>query len=123
MTAADRKRIHEAVAEAERGTTARIGVRFVADESVDAFERAKAEFEAIGMHRHETRNAALILVAPKAKRFAVIGDEQLHARVGDAFWTDTVAAMQPHFREGSIGDAVVLGLHRLGAEMKRHFPS
>lgn len=123
MTSHDRERIHAALRDAERGTTARVGVRFVSDESVDAFERAKAEFEAAGMHRHEHRNAALILVAPKARRFAVIGDERLHGRVGADFWTETVEAMQPHFRDGKIADAVITGVERVGAEMKRHFPS
>lgn len=123
MTAADRKRIHDALLDAERGTTARVGVRFIADENVDAFERAKSEFESAGMHRHEARNAALILVAPKAKRFAVIGDERLHESVGASFWTETVEAMQHHLRQGAIADAVIAGLQRLGVEMKRYFPS
>ena len=123
MTSRERERIQAALRDAERGTTARVSVRFVPDESLDAFERAKAEFEAAGMHRHEHRNAALILVAPKAKRFAVIGDERLHGHVGSGFWTETVEAMKPHFREGNIADAVVTGVERVGAEMKRHFPA
>ena len=44
----------------------------------------------MGLHRHETENAALILVAPKARRFAILGDRALHDRVGDDFWNDLV---------------------------------
>lgn len=121
MTRPDRARIERALHEAEHGTTARVGVRFVDSERLDAFERAKEEFEHAGLHHRERRNAALILVAPRARSFAVIGDAGLHERVGDAFWTATVAAMQPYFAKGDVTTAVVTGLHALGDQFRKHF--
>lgn len=121
MTKAERARIYDAMARAQSGTTARVAVRFVPDSNVDAFERAKIEFEGAGMHGHPGRNAALILVAPKARAFAVIGDRELHARVGDAFWNQTVADMRERFAAGDLTGAVVAGLDRLGAALHEHF--
>ena len=121
MTAADRARIHDAMVRAEDGTNARVAVRFIPDAKIDALERAKAEFEKAGMHGHEPRNAAMILVAPNARNFAIIGDRELHARVGDGFWDEAVADMREHFSRGDITGAVVAGLDRLSVALHEHF--
>ena len=121
MTRSERERIARAIAEAEEGTTGRIAVRVIPDATVDAFERAKAEFGRIGLHRHDDGNAALIFVAPKARRFAVIGDRALHERVGDAFWGDVVNELQPYFARGEISNGVVHAVGRLGEAFKAHF--
>ncbi len=121
MTSADRARIHDAMVRAESGTNARVAVRFIPDAKVDALERAKAEFEKNGMHGHAPRNAALILVAPKARAFAMIGDRELHARVGEAFWDEAVEEMRKRFAAGDTPGAVVAGLDRLNVALHEHF--
>lgn len=123
MTSQDRRRIAAAIGQAEDGTHGRIAVRLIPDDSVDAFERAKSEFERIGMARHEPRNAALILVAPRARKYAVLGDRALHERVGDAFWNDLVAELQPIFARNDLTGAVLRGVERLGSAFKEHFAS
>lgn len=121
MTKSERALVQAALERAQAGTNARVAVRFVPDEGVDAFERAKTEFEKAGLHQHEHRNAALFLVAPKARRFAVIGDRALHERVGDDFWNRTVSAMQPHFAHGDLVGGLVAGLDCLGGALREHF--
>ncbi len=121
MTKDDRKRIDDALHRAEAGTSSRIAVRVVPDASLDAFERAKAEFLAGGMHTHPGANAALILVAPKARTFAVLGDRALHERVGQPFWEQIVAQMSAAFKSGTPADAIVLGVDRLGDALHEHF--
>src|SRR5690349_13729684 len=121
MTGSERRRIAAAIANAENGTTGRIAVREIFDADVDAFERAKAEFGKIGMHLLPQANGALVLVAPKARRFAVIGDRALHARVGDAFWNSVVDDSRMHFANGAIADGVVAAVERIGDALKKHF--
>lgn len=121
MTSADRRRIASAIARAEEGTSGRIAVRLLPDDSLDAYARAKAEFERIGMGRHERRNSALILVAPRARQYAVLGDRALHARVGDAFWRDVVGEMQPLFARDDPTGAIVHCVERIGAALREHF--
>ena len=121
MRRSDRARIAGAIARAEEGTTGRIAVRIVPDATVDAFERAKGEFGRIGLHRHEGANAALILVAPKARWFAVVGDRALHELVGDAFWNDLIAQTQPYFARGAVTDGIVNAVGRLGDALATHF--
>lgn len=122
MTTQDRGRIAKAIAAAEAETTGRIAVRIVPDKGgIDAFERAKREFGRHGLHLHEHENAALVLVAPKARRFAVIGDRALHARVGDGFWNDVVAEMRPYFARDAVADGIVHAVERIGHELHAHF--
>jgi uncharacterized membrane protein len=113
--------IVKAIAAAEDGTTGRIAVREIPDRSVDAFERAKREFGRIGLQRHEHGNAALILVAPKARRFAIVGDRALHERVGDAFWNDVVEKSTPFFARGETEAGILYAVARLGEVLHAHF--
>ncbi len=122
MTRDERDRITRALAEAEDGTTGRIAVRVIPDRAVDAFERARREFVQVKLHRHRPANAALILVAPKARRFAVIGDRALHQRVGDAFWQSIVEETSPYFARGEVSEGVVHAIKRIGEALHGHFP-
>lgn len=123
MTRPERDRISKAIASAENGTSGQIAVRVIPDRAVDAFERATSEFARIGLHRRERQNAALVLIAPNARRFAVIGDRALHARVGDAFWNDVIEQTQPYFARGAIADGAVHAVTRIGEAMREHFAS
>ena len=121
MTPEERAAISRGIAEAEAGTTGRIAVRVVPDVHVDAFERAKHEFEEIGLHRYRHANAALILVAPKARRFAVLGDRALHERVGDAFWNDVAEHSGAYFARGELREGILYAVGRIGAAFHDHF--
>jgi len=121
VTRAEGGRIDAAIAQATAGTTGHIAVRVVAEKDVDAFERAKAEFEHRGLHRAKDRNAALVLVAPKARSFAVLGDRALHERVGEPFWRELVDEMQPYFARDAIADGIVHAVTRLGGALHAHF--
>lgn len=121
MTAKERRSIAAAIAKAEDGTTGRIAVRLIPDSSVDAFERAQHEFRRIGLHRHEHGNGALILVAPKARRFAIVGDRALHQRVRDEFWPAVVSESQPYFARGDVYGGVLFAVARIGEALHRHF--
>jgi uncharacterized membrane protein len=122
VTRRERVAIARAIAAAEQGTTGRIAVRIVPEGAVDPFDRATHEFARVGLHRHESANAALILVAPKARSFAVIGDRALHERVGDEFWSEVVRVSQPYFARGALSEGVIVAVVRVGEALKTHFP-
>jgi uncharacterized membrane protein len=113
--------IGQGIAAAETGTSGRIAVRVLNERSVDAFERAKAEFGRLGLHRHDGGNAALVLVAPNARKFAIIGDRALHERVGETFWNDVVAESQPYFARGATTEGIIYAVGRLGEALHQHF--
>ena len=121
MTRVQRDEVARAIRQAEEGTTGRIAVRVIPDADVNAFERAQREFGEIGLHKHEHENAALILVAPKAQRFAVIGDRALHERVGDEFWNGIVEGSRPYFARGEIVPGILYAVGRVGDALQAHF--
>ena len=121
MTQAEQDAIVRAIRDAETGTSGRIAVRVVPDDSVDAFERARREFVEIGLHRKQERNAAFILVAPKARQFAILGDRALHERVGDAFWNDVVRDSRPYFARGETVNGIRYAVARVGEVLQAHF--
>jgi uncharacterized membrane protein len=122
VTNKERDAIAAAIAAAEDGTTGRIAVREIPDPTVDAFQRARREFEQSGLQGHPGANAALILVAPKARQFAVLGDRALHERVGDDFWNGIVAESRTYFQRGAIADGVIAAVARIGEALRTHFP-
>lgn len=121
MKPKDRARIAQAISAAEEGTTGTIAVRIVNDRHVDALALAKSEFEHLKLHRHQPRNAALILIAPRARQFALIGDRALHERVGDGFWKELTGEMRGYFVYDQISEGIVHVVERLGTAFHTHF--
>jgi uncharacterized membrane protein len=118
----DGKRIREAIDAAENGTSGRIGVRIVPDKTADALEEARRHFVHANLHEHEPRNGVIFFVAPKVRKFAVFGDAAMHERVGDTFWRSLVGDMQQYFTSGNMTEGLVLGIARVGEQLRLHFP-
>jgi len=116
-------RIVGAIKDAESKTSGQIRVflqRGTFEE--DALERAQKKFVQLGMHKTRERNAILILVAPRAQKFAVVGDEGVHQKCGEAFWQELVEKMRAHFLREEFTDALVEAVESAGQLLARHFP-
>ena len=66
------------------------------------------------MEKTSERNGVLIFVIPRAQKFAVIGDEGIHAKCGDEFWDRLVNAMRDHFVRSNFTDALVEAIEEAG---------
>ncbi len=123
MKGIDGDRVRKAIRGAEEGTTGRVGVHISNERIPNALEHARLRFQRAPLNEDSRGNAVLFLVAPKSRKFAVYGGESIHARVSDAFWKQLVAQMTPYFVEGHPTDGLVLGITRVGDELRAHFPS
>lgn len=123
MARLNHERITAAIAAAEEKTSGEIRV-FIQRGEVDddPLEFATAKFNELGMTKTAERNAVLILVAPRARKFAVVGDEGIHQRCGEEFWNRLVASMRDHFKREAFTDALVEGIQAVGASLSEHFP-
>lgn len=121
MKPLDGERIRRAIDAAERGTTGRIGVRVVGGKTADALEDARRHFMHAHLHEHEHHNGVVFFVAPKARRFAVVGDQAIHQHVGDDFWIALVDEMKPFFAQGDLTHGIVHGIERVGEQLRAHF--
>lgn len=123
MKAIDGERIRKAIRDAEEGTTGRIAVHVSGHHVTDLLEHARAQFHRARLHEHPDENAVLFVVAPKSRRFAVYGGDAIHERVGDAFWKNLVEEMAPYFASGRSSEGLVLGIERVGEELRAQFPA
>lgn len=118
----DNARVVAAIAAAERRTSGEIRVLFSRHKTDDAVAAAKRQFERLGMTATAERNGVLIFVAPRSRKFAVIGDTGVHEKCGDRFWTELAAAMSDRFKHADFTGGLVLGIERAGALLAEHFP-
>jgi uncharacterized membrane protein len=119
----DNKRIVEAIASAETKTSGEIRVFIRRGEAAgDPLEEARKEFAKLGMEKTSERNAILIFVAPRAQKFAVVGDEGVHQKCGTEFWEQLVATMRAHFKREEFTDALVEAIESAGQLLAEHFP-
>jgi uncharacterized membrane protein len=129
ITEADLDAIASAVRDAERGTQAEIRVhieRRVAHglrrRTTDAMERARHVFQALGMHRTSHRSGVLVYLAVEDRKLAIVGDEGIHARVGDEYWSGVRDRMVERLRAGALRAAVIGAVAEVGATLARFFP-
>jgi uncharacterized membrane protein len=89
----------------------------------DALARAQRVFRRLGMHRTAERHGVLIYIAVEERRLAVVGDEGIHARVGDTHWNEVRDLMIEILREkGPPRRALERAIETLGRSLAEHFP-
>jgi uncharacterized membrane protein len=108
---------------AERRTSGEIRVWITDRKATDVFEAAQHRFKKLRMDRTAARNGVLIYLAPRVQRFAVIGDEGIHARCGPRFWTAVAVEMEACLRAAEFTGAVVRAVEKIGALLAEHFPA
>lgn len=111
-----------AIRKAEKKTSGEIRVFISRKEPVDSIAAAQVQFTELGMEKTEEKNGVLIFVAPRVRKFAVIGDAGVHARCGDGFWNAVAAEMSGHFKKGKFTDGIIHGIHKAGELLAEHFP-
>ena len=90
--------------------------------NTDALISARKKFRRLGMHKTNERNAVLIWVAPRARKFAVVGDKAIHEKCGEGFWQQVVDGMRGHFQKDKFSHAIVEGIEEAGKLLSTHFP-
>ena len=118
----DHDRVVAAIRRAEGGTSGEIRVLVARHRTSDPVAAAARHFNRLGMERTRHRNAVLLFLAPRSRRFAVIGDRGVHDKCGDEFWRQLAAAMEEDFRRGAFTAGLVKGVERAGALLAEHFP-
>lgn len=116
-------RIVEAIREAESKTSGEIRVLIQRGKlKSDPLVAAQRKFHRLGMHKSRERNAVLIFVAPRAHKFAVVGDRAIHEMSGEQLWQRIVDGMRTRFQSEKFTDALVEAIHDIGSVLASHFP-
>jgi uncharacterized membrane protein len=116
-------RIVHAIREAESKTSGEIRVYVQRGKlSADPVIVAQKQFQKLRMNKTQERNAVLIFVAPRAQKFAVVGDKAIHEKCGDEFWHRIVEGMRAHFQNEKFSHALVEAIKEIGKLLAAHFP-
>src|SRR6184192_1431172 len=115
--------IVHAISEAESKTSGEIRVFIQRGKmTVDPLVAAQKKFHQLRMHTKRERNAVLIFVAPRAHKFAVVGDKAIHEKCGNEFWQRIVDGMRSHFQNEKFSHALVEAINEIGKLLATHFP-
>src|SRR5882724_4369960 len=119
----EHERIVSAIREAESKTSGEIRVYIQRGKfETDPVMVAQKKFQRLGMYRTRERNAVLIFVAPRAHKFAIVGDQAIHEKCGEQFWQRVVDGMRKHFQNEKFNDALVEAINGIGKLLTAHFP-
>lgn len=114
--------LKDAIDKAEKRTSGEIRL-FIEDHSEDGpLDRAAFLFDKLGMSKTDLHNGVLIYVALKDRKFSIIGDHGIHAKVGATFWDHIKEKMTDHFKAGRIYEGLKLAIHDSGEALANHFP-
>jgi uncharacterized membrane protein len=74
------------------------------------------------MHKTKLRNGVLFYLAVKDRKFAILGDAGINAKVPEGFWDNIKDTMLNHFKNGEFARGLSEGIKMTGEQLKKHFP-
>jgi uncharacterized membrane protein len=119
---ADLDAIARAVEAAEGTTSGEIRVHLTQRCQGDALGQARQLFRSLAMERTRQRNGVLLFIALEDRKFAVFGDEGIHAQVGHGFWDSVRDVLQHELRAGHPGAGVIAAVGEIGRVLAQYFP-
>lgn len=122
FTKEQQTRILESVKEAEKETSGEIKVHIETSFTGDVLDRAAWVFKKLGMHKTADRNGVLFYLAVSDRKFAIIGDAGINAKVPAGFWDDISLLLQKNFKENKFTEGLSEGIVLAGKQLKTHFP-
>jgi uncharacterized membrane protein len=118
----DKKKIIDAIKEAELNTSGEIRVHIESYCKGSVLDRAAYIFKKLKMHKTNLRNGVLFYLAYKDRKFAILGDAGINAKVPENFWDEIKDRMAAKFREGKFTEGLSEGIIESGHQLKKHFP-
>lgn len=119
----DQQRIIAAIGQAELATSGEIRVHIEANcPDADPVARAFVVFEKLGMRQTADHNGVLFYVATADRKFAIVGDGGIDAKVPGDFWESTKDLLRQHFSAGDMVEGLCQGIERAGEQLKQYFP-
>lgn len=122
LTPEELGRVRDAVRAAEKRTSGEIRVHLDVAIMEDVLDHAAFVFDDLGMAKTKDRNGVLIYVSVPGRKVAVIGDEAIHAKLGDNYWHGVLELILDQFKQDRFCEGLCAGVERLGEQLREHFP-
>ncbi len=116
------EQVIQAIQSAEARTSGELRV-FVTDKSFeDPIAEAWKTFARLNMQTTVQRNAVLIFVGAKVRKFAIVADEGIHHFCKEAFWNQLALQLSEGFKAGDYTGSLVRLIAGIGEALSAHFP-
>lgn len=124
LTPEQQQQLIAAIRQAETETSGEIRVHLEANcPDGDPMRRAIEVFKHLGMHQTKGQNGVLFYLAHDDRKFAVLGDSGIDAKVPAGFWDSTKDLMRQHFAKNEYVEGLSQGIEQAGQQLKQYFPS
>ena len=119
----EKQQIVAAIQAAERQTSGEIRV-FVESRCryVDPLDRAAEVFSVLKIDQTAARNGVLVYVALRDRQLAIVGDQGIHEKVGNAFWEREVRQILADFNKADYAGGIAKIVGDIGEALRTHFP-
>jgi uncharacterized membrane protein len=122
FTEENKLQITNAIRVAETNTSGEIRVHIEKHCQTDVLDRAAYIFDKLEMQKTKLRNGVLFYLAVEDRKFAILGDGGINAKVPDNFWEEIKEDVIGSFKEGRFADGLSNGIIKAGDQLKAHFP-
>ncbi len=122
FTKEQQNKIVEAIKQAEHNTSGEIRVHIEKTCKEDVLDRAADVFAMLKMHKTEQRNGVLFYLSVEDRKFAILGDAGINAKVPSNFWESVKETILEQFKLGNNTEGLVKGILMAGEKLKAHFP-
>lgn len=123
FTKSEKQTITDAIRQAELNTSGEIRVYFErSTKKMFVMDRAYRAFKKLKMDRTVLRNGVLFYVAFGDHKCAILGDEGIHSKVGDQFWSQELDILTEHFRQDEFVEGLVKAINLAGERLAEFFP-
>ncbi len=123
LTRPQERVVMAAIKTAENASSGEIRV-FIESHCGDDLEKQTLEiFQKLHMQHTRERNAVLIYVALKDRKFSIFGDKGIHEKLGFSFWTAEAADLSAQLKTGKdLAESIAQTIYHIGERLKVHFP-
>jgi uncharacterized membrane protein len=127
FTKEDLAAIASAIGEAEKTTAGEIRVsirqrRKWREKKRSIEELARQEFHLLGMTKTKDRTGILIFLLLEDKKFYILADEGIHAKVEDGTWNRIAQEISDQFSQKYFRKGILHGVTSVGSELAKFFP-
>jgi uncharacterized membrane protein len=127
LTEEELKEVASAIAAAESTTSGEIRVslrihRFWRERGLSVHELALREFYRLGMDSTKNKTGVLLFFLIKEKKFHIVADSGIHAKVADGYWDTLADSLSSHFKQQQFCKGICAAVREIGHALEQEFP-
>ena len=123
LTEQELEQVERTISDVEQRTSGEIRVHIDSFCKIDPYQRGVDIFHELRMYETQERNGVLIYIDFTHRKFAIVGDEGIHKKVGDEFWENAKAELLNEFKNSNFSIGVCNSVMVLGEKLAEYFPN